>query len=528
MRCSPQAWSWNLLSMIYNSLNKIWRPNNNAKRMSRSRFSRPKNSTWRTRCCASPVRCSATIRNVPRCARDEIELGSGGSEKTIVIRPDPKLGQPGQLAHKIFVALIKKHSDYGRPIRKEVSFTRREIGRLIGRKEWGGRDSEQLSRALHEIHYTFITTHFKKSDGRYIEHSFNIFPEILLERREFASDPIEACTITLAEPIIASLQDEHFTCLNHALMAGLGTIGQALYMRLFFHFANLYDGRQRHSASSFQKRYDDICTEWLGGLTILKHKSKIVGEQLGQHLDQLVAAGFLASYVIEQARSRGRVRHHVPPRRNFLRRLRPVLPPPAPGAISSGQPSDDRQQIEEPLKVAYLFAEKRTGHPVASIAFVPSKDVETAKQLLAEMAFDGDPGLPGLCARRGPQDQFRRADPRRHQTVPRRLSGSQKAPGGREGARGRAQEKAQQEAEQQAYDCFRRSQAAAIFASLPDAEREAIEAQARAHAAKFTGFLRQTMFEFGKVRFTIERHGEQLTAFDEWKAGAAQHIECGL
>ena len=69
----------------------------------------------------------------------EIELGSGGSEKTIVIRPDPKLGQPGQLAHKIFIALLKKHSDYGRPIRKEVSFTRREIGRLMGRCNSSGR-----------------------------------------------------------------------------------------------------------------------------------------------------------------------------------------------------------------------------------------------------------------------------------------------------------------------------------------------------------------------------------------------------
>src|SRR5580700_745193 len=183
----------------------------------------------------------------------EIELNRGVTEKHIVIRPDPKLGQPGPLAHKIFVALIKKHSDYGRPIRKEISFTRREIGRLIGRAEWGSQDSEQLSRALHEIHYTFITTHFKKGDGHYVEHSFNVFPEILLERREFASDPIEACTVTLADPIIASLEDEHFTCLNHSLMQGLGTIGQALYMRLFFHFANLYDGRQK-SRLAFSKR----------------------------------------------------------------------------------------------------------------------------------------------------------------------------------------------------------------------------------------------------------------------------------
>jgi hypothetical protein len=38
----------------------------------------------------------------------EIELNRGIVEKHIVIRPDPKLGQPGQLAHKIFIALIKK------------------------------------------------------------------------------------------------------------------------------------------------------------------------------------------------------------------------------------------------------------------------------------------------------------------------------------------------------------------------------------------------------------------------------------
>jgi hypothetical protein len=162
-----------------------------------------------------------------RMRTGEIELNAGVIEKHIFIRPDPKLGQPGPLAHKVFVALIKKHSDYGKPIRNEIHFTRREIGRLIGRKEWGGRDSEQLSRALHEIHYAFVTTNFKEPGGRFREHSFAIFPEILIERREFPSDPIEACTITLAEPVVRSLQEEHFTCLNHALMQQLGTIGQA-------------------------------------------------------------------------------------------------------------------------------------------------------------------------------------------------------------------------------------------------------------------------------------------------------------
>src|SRR5580700_3212193 len=208
-----------------------------------------------------------------------IELNAGVIEKHIVVRPDPKLGQPGPLAHKIFVALIKKHSDYGKPVRSEIHFTRREIGRLIGRREWGGRDSEQLSRALHEIHYTFVKTHFKQS-GRFIEHSFTLFPEILIERREFPSDPIEACTVTLAAPILSSLQDKHFTCLNHTLMQKLGTIGQALYMRTFFHFANHYTGVNR-SNLMFQKRYDDVCAEWLGGLKVLRFKADIIRNQLG-------------------------------------------------------------------------------------------------------------------------------------------------------------------------------------------------------------------------------------------------------
>jgi len=30
-----------------------------------------------------------------------------------------------------------------------------------------------LSRALREIHYTFITTHFKETGGRFVEHSFS-------------------------------------------------------------------------------------------------------------------------------------------------------------------------------------------------------------------------------------------------------------------------------------------------------------------------------------------------------------------
>ena len=310
--------------------------------------------------------------------KNQIALSRGPIEKHLVIRPDPELGQPGPLAHRIFVALIKKHSDYGRPVPNEVSFKKRELMRLAGRKQWGGADSEQLSRALTQIQTTLISATFKTRDGRYIEEKFHVFSKTRIERREFASDPIESCTITLADPIIGSLQDEHFTCLNHALMIRLGTIAQALYMRLFFHFANLHDGHNEKRLS-FSKRYDDICTEWLGGLTVVKHKSKII-ERLGRHLDQLVDERFLASYRVEEAKGREGFVISFEPAALFFEDYhrfyvnRSKVDP-------QRNARADRREIGDPLKVAYLFIEKRTGRAANSIDFVPTKDVETAKML---------------------------------------------------------------------------------------------------------------------------------------------------
>jgi len=445
----------------------------------------------------------------------EIDLNSGVPEKHITIRPDPRLGQPGQLAHKIFVALIKKHSDYGRPVRNEISFTRREIGRLIGRKEWGGKDSEQLSRALHEIHYTFITTRFKDSNGRYVEHSFNIFPEIWIERREFASDPIEACTVSLADPIVSSLRDEHFVCLNHALMQQLGTIGQALYMRLFFHFANLYDGANIERLA-FQKRYDDLCNEWLGGLAIQRHKSIIEHAQLGAHLKQLVATGFLSAYEITKARGAdGFVLGFTPGRaffndydRFYRRRDRE----PARPEIEPVQ-----RRTNEPLKLAYLFAEKRTGHPVASIAYVNSKDVETAKQLLSEITFAEAPAFLefALAAARETNFDVQTLGGLRQYLA--RFKARQRT---QQAAKAQDAVRRSEEAKRLAYDHYRRQEATRLFQTLPAAEQQAIETLAEQAAPHFDGSLGDIMRGVNRTKITAQRHGSRIKSFKEWQEAA--------
>ena len=259
-----------------------------------------------------------------------------------------------------------------------------------------------------------------------MEHSFNVFPEIFLERREHATDPIEACTVTLARPIMTSLQDGHFTCLNHGLMQQLGTIGQAFYMRLFFHFAHLYDGHHQKRLT-FMKRYDDICAEWLGGLAVRPYQSIIERDQLGPHLRQLVRAGFLASYTLTQAKGReGFVIAFRPGSaffadydRFYRHRERATI---------QVDFERDQQAIAEPLKVAYLFVEKRHGRPQDGIPYVSSKDVETAKYLLKHGSVHRHRGLLRLCVRGGSQDPVRRTDTERPQTVPHRLPHRPAAP----------------------------------------------------------------------------------------------------
>jgi hypothetical protein len=443
-----------------------------------------------------------------------IELNRDVAEKRIVIRPDPEFGQPGQLAHKVFVALIKKHSDYGRPIQKQVSFTKREIIRMIGRQEWGGRDSEELSRALYEIHHTFIKTSFKKPGGKFVEHSFNIFPEILIERREFASDPIEACTITLAEPIISSLEDEHFTCLNHVLMQELGTIGQALYMRLFFHFANLYDGNQK-SRLEFFKRYDDICAEWLGGLAVHKYKSVIERDQLGPHLRQLVETNFLTSYILDPAKTRDGFVISFKPGRTFFDDYDRFYRKQQRATVRSSF-NADRQDIKEPLQVAYLFAEKRNGRPANSIGFVNSKDVETAKQLLAKIGFADIPRF----------FDYALAEARATRFDVQTLGGLKQYVTGYLAMRdrkaaARTQDTARQIAEREEalrnqYDDYRRKEASRIFAGLPKTTKSAIEKDALRHVANFTGGLRDRMLNVRVRMLTAQRYDDRIKSFEDW------------
>jgi hypothetical protein len=186
---------------------------------------------------------------------------------------------------------------------------------------------------------------------------------------------------------------------------------------------------------------------------------------------------------------------------------------------------EERRNVSEPLQVAYLFARKRTGQPVASVAFVPSRDVETAKQFLREMPFAEihafiDFGLAEAARTNfaiqtlGGLKQYVAAY--LAQRSRRFYDQAQRAALGAREARERALREAYTE-----YETSRAAHIVTLFEALTDDERADISRLAAAKAGGFGGSLRDHISKVHIARITAERHGEPIKTFDQWKADLA-------
>jgi hypothetical protein len=174
----------------------------------------------------------------------------------------------------------------------------------------------------------------------------------------------------------------------------------------------------------------------------------------------------------------------------------------------------DQRQTGEPLKLAYLFTEKRTGRAVASIAYVSSKDVATAKQFLTEITFEEAPAFLDFAmtaARETNFDVQTLGGLRQYLARYKAREGTQKA------VRDDTAARREKEDERLAYDRYRRLEIAATFASLPTDERTTIEELAGRAAATFHGSLRDAMLSTKRNQITAQRHGDRIKSFDDWR-----------
>lgn len=219
-------------------------------------------------------------------------------KQPLIIDPNPKFGYPSPLAYKVLQAITKKLTEEGFPVPGSVSFSQRELARLIGRSSFGGNNSSQLYRAIMQLHATRIQCSFydKKTD-RWTTASFYVLHEALFSGKKAS---ISACVVGVHPRIVESLNSKHYACLNWNRLLSLEPIGMALYKRLFYHFSNLYHPGRARDELRFEKDYEDICAEWLGGLKPERYRSKILQTQLGRHFEGLRATKLVRGIDIEK------------------------------------------------------------------------------------------------------------------------------------------------------------------------------------------------------------------------------------
>jgi hypothetical protein len=219
------------------------------------------------------------------------------AQRPITISPHPSYGYPSVLAYKVLQAILKKLSDYGYPAPNTVSFSQRELARLVGRSSFGGFDQKVFFRAIKQLQHTEVTCWFyHKDQDTWAAASFTLLASALFSGK---SNRITQCCVYLHPIIIKSLNDRFAFCLNYGRLDSLEPIATALFKHLFFHFSNLYSQQcTRHF--SFTKDYASICATWLGGIKPERYKSKILSNQLGKHLRAIRSTKLVRTWEIHK------------------------------------------------------------------------------------------------------------------------------------------------------------------------------------------------------------------------------------
>lgn len=293
-------------------------------------------------------------------------------------------GEPRAMAYKCLQAVFRKLTEARVPT-YNVSFSKREIARLIGRSG-GGRDLAQLWEGIQQLRHTDIHCQWydKETDEEHFL-TFTIFNSVLFSRKP-GEQGVSQCVIQVEPSIVNSLLKNHYTCLNFARLNSLPSyITQALYKRLFYHFSNIH-AQKRKRSFSYHKDYELICSTWLSGFSVYKHRSRII-QQLGHHLDALVKIGLLKTWDIVKKSDGNGFKLTCEPGPAFFEDYAAYY---APKSLSGQKPlvpdgENERDRAQSEL-VQYFFC--RLYHiEAADEMVVLSSDLQFADNLLDSYSF---------------------------------------------------------------------------------------------------------------------------------------------
>lgn len=305
-------------------------------------------------------------------------------KKPVIIIPNPNHGYPSILAYKVLQAIMFKLSWFSYPVPDSVQFTQRELARLVGRKSFGGSDQEDFYNAIQQLRSTRVSYwHYDKVTDQWSNRNIQILDTDIWSGREHQ---ITRCSVQLHPSIIESLNNRHAMCLNFSRMEELAPIGVALYKRLFFHFSNLHS-LKRTKDFTYIKNYASICTTWLGGLKVLRYKSKIEYEQLGKHLDQIKETTLINDWKFEKNSKGDGFNLIVTPGvgffedydRFYLKHLE---------IDTEYHRNEERKAQEQPLRLVEKFYQNLYHRTDLSGMVILDKEIDLAKKLLTTYTPD--------------------------------------------------------------------------------------------------------------------------------------------
>lgn len=315
---------------------------------------------------------------------EEIKTPDGVVEKQITIEPSKEYGRPSILAYKILQATIKKYSEYGIPFPEGVPFSQRELAKLTGRKSFGGGNTEEFKKSIMQLRRTAVTCSlYNKDTKNWVQVDFNIFASTLLSGKEKS---IKACFFCLDPFFVKSLNNRYTFCLNYDRMDKLEPIGVIFFKRLFFYFSNIYS-KNKCNDLIYTKDYADICEQWLGGLKVLKYKSKIMNEQLGNHLRALKESGLIKKVEVVKNEMGNGFNLVFYPGKGFFDDYRRFYGEFLQLALPIRQKHEERY-IKNPMVLVQYFYKKLFGKDEIDENILDASDVEFASLLLEEYSFD--------------------------------------------------------------------------------------------------------------------------------------------
>lgn len=338
-------------------------------------------------------------------------------DRGIVIETNPRYGQPSIVAYKVLQAVFRKITLEGKPYPETVSFSYRELSRMIGRDVMGGRNVQQLVTAIRQLQNTQVMFYVvDPKSGKKPKFNSTQFPLIIgsgfIGGEGAVANPtrINAAVLTVHPIIMDSMRRGHFAIFNWARLSDLEPVAAAIYKRVYLHLSNLYENQyatEKKDKLVFQKRYSDICAEWLGGLKPEKYKSRIE-KQLGHYIEALKATGLIRSATIEKTADGGDFKIVFNPAKGFFYDYDHFYAKGNRARLLQFQEAADRVHLKEPYALVrsfYKLALRADDATLDEMVF-PEKDITVARELLSDFGMERCNDLIAFATEEAPKTNF--------------------------------------------------------------------------------------------------------------------------